>query len=184
MLPHPRPPSRAHEGDPLARRRTGKFLEQEDKRLIRLLGRVPKAHLTGLVPREVGVEGPINQHQSNLVAEMTSSGCIALGRRQCPTSCANRDLHFISQTARNLFERGANPRSVVEHLGCTATRRNPREIVSFGKTSRHHAIESTSLRLSYCSFRFPSGLGSSQSKKISSDSASTVAGICVTISLA
>src|SRR6266436_9322254 len=34
----------AHKGDPLARFRTTQFLEQENKRLIRPPGRVPKAH--------------------------------------------------------------------------------------------------------------------------------------------
>jgi hypothetical protein len=55
-----------HKGDPLARLRATQFLEQENERLIRPPGRVPKAHLTGSVRREVGVAGPINQHQSNL----------------------------------------------------------------------------------------------------------------------
>src|SRR5216683_3424446 len=55
----------AHKGDPLARLRTTQFLEQENKRLIRPPGRVPKAHLTGSVRREVGIGWPINQYQSN-----------------------------------------------------------------------------------------------------------------------
>ena len=55
----------AHKGAPLVRLQTTQFLEQENKRLIRPPGRVPKAHLTGSVRRDVGVEGPINQHQLN-----------------------------------------------------------------------------------------------------------------------
>src|SRR6266478_10227685 len=50
----------AHNGDPLVRLRTTQFLEEENKRLIWPPGRVPKAHLTGSVRREVRVEGPIN----------------------------------------------------------------------------------------------------------------------------
>src|SRR5258708_32377702 len=39
----------------LTRLRTTQFLEQENKRLIRSPGRVPKAHLTGPVRRNVGL---------------------------------------------------------------------------------------------------------------------------------
>src|SRR6266404_4071639 len=39
----------------LARLRTAQFLEQENKRLVRSPGRVPKAHLTGSVRRNVGL---------------------------------------------------------------------------------------------------------------------------------
>jgi hypothetical protein len=42
-------------GHPLARLRTTQFLEQENKRLIRSPGRMPKAHLTGSVRRNVGI---------------------------------------------------------------------------------------------------------------------------------
>jgi len=55
-----------HKGDPLDHLWTTQFLEQVKKRLIRPPGRMPKAHLTGSIRREVGVAGPINQHQLNL----------------------------------------------------------------------------------------------------------------------
>jgi hypothetical protein len=42
-------------GHLLARLRTTQFLEQENKRFIRSPGRVPKAHLTGSIRRNVGL---------------------------------------------------------------------------------------------------------------------------------
>src|SRR6266404_3779352 len=91
----------------LARLRTTQFLEQENKRLIRTPGRVPKAHLTGSVRRNVGLGRASIQDGFDLAGrrddefgmqEASVPGRTAAGR-------ADWHLYVIGQMRRDLLER-------------------------------------------------------------------------------
>src|SRR5271168_1020892 len=85
------------------------------------------------------------------VAETTSSGCKSPRSPAVPQQVV--PIGTSTSSARQLaicLIAPVNPRSVIEHVGWTATRRNLREIGKLGRRSRNHAIESMILRLSYC----------------------------------
>src|ERR1700722_4813170 len=94
-------------GSSVSRLRTTQFLEQENKRLIRSPGRVPKAHLTGSVRRNVGLGRMRIQNGFDLAGrrddefgmqEASIPGRTAAGR-------ADWHLDLIGQMRRDLLER-------------------------------------------------------------------------------
>jgi hypothetical protein len=61
------------QGDSSAVHRTTQFLEEENKRLVRPPGRVPKAHLAGSVGRNVGLGGASTSSRAAAVSPFLRS---------------------------------------------------------------------------------------------------------------
>ena len=84
-------------------------------------------------------------------AETSSSGCNNPRSPTVPQQVVPSGTSTSSAKQPAIcLSASASPRCVVEQVGCTATHRSVHEIARFGKRSRHHAIESTILRLSCC----------------------------------
>src|SRR5208337_751765 len=84
------------------------------------------------------------------VAETTSSGCRrplspAVPQQVVPIGTSTSSAKCVAICLSVL----ANSKCVMEQVGCTAIRPSFRRIVNFGSRSRHHAIESMMVRLSY-----------------------------------
>src|SRR5208283_3574385 len=96
----------------LSHLRATQLLKQVNKRLIWSPGRVPKPHFTCSVRRKVGVTWPSIERCPNF----PRCGNNQFGMQQpsvassAATGCANRDLDFVSQRVRNLFEGAIQPK--------------------------------------------------------------------------
>src|ERR1700733_4316625 len=91
----------------VSRLRTPQFLEQENKRLIRSPGRVPKAHLTGSVRRNVGLRRMRIQNGFDLAGGRDNEFGMQQASVPGGTAAGRADWHLdvVGQMRRDLPER-------------------------------------------------------------------------------